>query len=106
MRAEPHRTQTLLRRITAAVVALALALSTVAAALTIERLHYHDCTGEECVVCHVLGQAHALLQECMTGSSSPAHLGIQVALAAALVLVWRFARAAETPVTKRDLLLI
>ena len=105
MRAGEQRTQ-MFRRLTALVVAFALAFSTVAAALTIERLHDHDCTGEECVVCHVLGQARALLQGHAMAPTSQVQLGTGAVLAFVLVLGWWLARAAETPVTMRDLPLI
>ena len=79
---------------------LALALGTLAASLAIDALRDHDCHGDDCVACHVIGMATALLGAHAAQCGRTGLAGLCLPLCAAALLVWRLVRTAETPVTE------
>ena len=93
-------------RLTLAVLACVLALSTLVSTLAIVELHDHDCTGDACPICLVLEASQAVLSLAATGLSFSAFvlafaMAFAVALAACGVLL-----AADNPVSLKVRLVI
>ena len=98
-RAQRTGNASLARRVLLGVLAVALALATLASCLTEASLRHHDCTGENCAACHVLGAARALMRAAATPvQSSGCTIAFLLALSAVLVMR-QVPRATVTPVT-------
>ena len=85
--------QTLLRqRIAAVALAAALALTAFSSCLIIAEETNHECTGDGCAVCAVLGAAHAALG---TAAAPAAGGGTPLTAACALALALGFAASSR-----------